>query len=161
MLNIGIDFHDTISYDVNFFKTLMSTWVGKIYIITGTPLSKKQETIEQLDSIGITRGMYVDILMGFDYVKEDMTIDHFHKMKIHKLEHIRNNEINIYFDDNPFYVEFLRNNGVTVFQTILNDDYLKEFENKHNFFTCNLQRHQFTYLNNVDSKGSLLKNRYE
>ena len=161
MINIGIDFHDKISYDVNFFKHLILTWVGKIYIITGTPISKKQETIQELEDIGINRDMYDDILMGFDYLKDNMTIDHFHKMKLHKLKHIKDNNISIYFDDNPFYVEFLRNNGVTVFQTILNDDYLKEFENKHNFFTCNLQRHQFMYLKNVDNKGGLIKNSHE
>jgi len=146
MLNIGIDFHDTISYNPEFFKVLMSNWNGKIFIITGTPLSNKKETIQQLNDIGIDRNMYEDILMGFNYVKEDMTLNHFHKMKEHKLQHIKNNNISIYFDDNPFYVEFLRNYNITVFQTILNDKYLDEFENKHNFFTCNLQRGQFNYL---------------
>jgi hypothetical protein len=146
MINIGIDFHDTISYNPEFFKGIMSKWNGKIFIITGTPISKRDETIEQLEEIGISRDMYHDILMGFEYVKEDMTINHFHKMKEHKLNHIKNNNISIYFDDNPFYVEFLRNYDVTVFQTILNDNYLDEFENKHKFFTCNLQRNQFDYL---------------
>lgn len=146
MINIGIDFHDTISYNPEFFKILMTNWKGKIFIITGTPISKKEETTQQLKDIGIDRGMYEDILMGFDYVKEDMTLNHFHKMKEHKLRHIKNNNISIYFDDNPFYVEFLRNYGITVFQTILDDKYLDEFENKHNFFTCNLQRNQFDYL---------------
>ena len=46
MLNIGIDFHDTISYNPEFFKVLMSNWNGKIFIITGTPLSNKKETIQ-------------------------------------------------------------------------------------------------------------------
>lgn len=147
MLNIGIDFHDTISYNPTFFKELMSNWPGEVYIITGTPISKKEETIEQLFNIGITEDLYANILMGFNYIKEDMTINHFHRMKEHKLEHIKNNNISIYFDDNPFYVEYLRNHGVTVFQTILDDNYLDEFENKHNFFTCNLQRNQFDYLN--------------
>lgn len=146
MISIGIDFHDTISYNPEFFKKLMQSWPGDVYIVTGTPLSKKEETIKQLNDIGINRIMYVDILMGFEYVKEEMTMEHFHKMKKHKLKHIKNNNISIYFDDNPFYIDYLRNNGVTTFQTVLNDNYLDEFENKNNFFTCNLQRNQFDYL---------------
>ena len=138
MLNIGIDFHDTISYNPEFFKALITDWKGKVFIVTGTPISNREETIKQLKDVGITRDMYEEILMGFNYIKEDMTLNHFHKMKEHKLQHIKDNNISIYFDDN---------HNVTVFQTILNDKYLDEFENKHNFFTCNLQRDQFSYLN--------------
>ena len=146
MINIGIDFHDTISYNPKFFKQLMSNWVGDVYIVTGTPASKREETVKQLKDIGVTEDMYVDILMGFEYRKEEMTIDHFHKMKKHKLQHLKDKNISIYFDDNPFYIDYLRNNNITTFQTVLNDEYLDEFENKHNFFTCNLQRNQFEYL---------------
>lgn len=149
MMNIGIDFHDTISYNPEFFKQLMNSWFGDVYIVTGTPASKKEETIKQLEDIGIDRSMYVDILMGFEYKKEDMEVNHFHKMKIHKLKHLKDNNITIYFDDNPFYIDYLRNNGITTFQTVLNDEYLDEFENKHKFFTCNLQRNQFEYLNEI------------
>jgi hypothetical protein len=146
-MNIGIDFHDTISYNPKFFKELMSNWGGSVYIVTGTPKSKKEETINQLKDIGIPDYCYKDILMGFEYEKENMTINHFHKMKKHKLKHLIDNKITIYYDDNPFYIEYLRNHGITTFQTVLSDDYLDEFENKHNFFTCNLQRNQFDYLN--------------
>ena len=145
-MNIGIDFHDTISYNPKFFKNLIHNWLGRVYIVTGTPQSKKNETIKQLEFLGIERVMYEDILMGFEYVKENMTIGHFHRMKEHKLRHILDNNISIYFDDNPFYIDFLRNHGVTTFQTILSDKYLDEYENKHNFFTCNLQRNQFDFL---------------
>ena len=65
-------------------------------------------------------------------------------MKKHKLKHLIDNKITIYYDDNPFYIEYLRNHGITTFQTVLSDEYLDEFENKHNFFTCNLQRNQLT-----------------
>ena len=146
MINIGIDFHDTISYNPEFFKNLIHNWLGEVYIVTGTPKSKKNETIKQLEVLGIERGVYTDILMGFEYVKENMTVDHFHKMKEHKLGHIKNNNISVYFDDNPFYIDFLRNHGITTFQTVLSETYLDEFENKHNFFTCNLQRNQFDFL---------------
>jgi len=155
MINIGIDFHDTISYNPKFFKQLMSNWAGGVYIVTGTPPSKREETVKQLEDIGITRYMYVEILMGFEYKKEEMTINHFHKMKKHKLKHLKDKNINIYFDDNPFYIDYLRNNGITTFQTVLNDEYLDEFENKHNFFTCNLQRNQFDYLNNNNVEKSI------
>ena len=46
-MNIGIDFHDTISYFPEFFTRLMSKWDGKIYIVTGTPESKREETVQQ------------------------------------------------------------------------------------------------------------------
>ena len=85
-MNIGIDFHDTISYNPKFFRELMGSWVGSVYIVTGTPMSKKEETIEQLEEIGISRNLYKDILMGFEYEKVNMTMDHFHRMKKHKLK---------------------------------------------------------------------------
>ena len=152
-MNIGIDFHDTISYNPKFFRELMGSWVGSVYIVTGTPMSKKEETIEQLEEIGIPRNLYKDILMGFEYEKVNMTMDHFHRMKKHKLNHLINNNITIYYDDNPFYVDYLRNHNITTFQTVLSDSYFDEFENKHNFFTCNLQRNQFDYLNNNTKKS--------
>jgi len=149
MLNIGIDFHDTISYNPGFFKSMMRSWDGAVFVVTGTPQSQKIKTIEQLHELGISANLYQDILMGYEYKKEDMTIDHFHKMKQHKLNHLIDNNISVYFDDNPFYIDFLRNNGILTFQTVLNDQYLDEFENKHNFFTCNLQRNQFDYLKSL------------
>jgi hypothetical protein len=149
MLNIGIDFHDTISYNPGFFKSMMRSWDGAVFIVTGTPQSQKIKTIEQLNELGISPNLYQDILMGYEYKKEDMTIEHFHKMKQHKLNHLIDNNISVYFDDNPFYIDFLRNNGILTFQTVLNDQYLDEFENKHNFFTCNLQRNQFDYLKSL------------
>ena len=36
-MNIGIDFHDTLSVNPEFYKKLISNWEGKVYIITGTP----------------------------------------------------------------------------------------------------------------------------
>ena len=51
MLNIGIDFHDTISYNSQFFKSLMRTWDGVVFVVTGTPQSQKCKTIEQLNKL--------------------------------------------------------------------------------------------------------------
>ena len=146
MINIGVDFHDTITYSPEFFLELFLTWPGKKYIVTGTPDSRRDETISQLKKIGFSEEVYDGLLMGYEYEKSEMTIDHFHRMKKHKLQLIQENNISIYFDDNPFYVEYLRTYGITVFQTILDEKYLTEFENKNNFFTCNLQRGQFNYL---------------
>ena len=43
-----------------------------------------------------------------------MTADHFTKMKKYKLEKIREYNIQIYFDDNPIYVNYLRNEVLLV-----------------------------------------------
>ena len=146
-MNIGIDFHDTISVNPTFFQKMMGKWQGKVYIVTGTPESKREETVQQLEELGIEPYLHYDsMLMGFEYQKKGMTVDHFQKMKEHKLKLIQEYNIKVYFDDNPFYVDYLRNYGVTVFQTVLSDKYLDEFEEKDPFFSCNLQRGQFNYL---------------
>ncbi len=126
---------------------MMGKWQGKVYIVTGTPESKREETVKQLEEIGIEPNLHYDsMLMGFEYSKQGMTVDHFQKMKEHKLKLIQEYNIKVYFDDNPFYVDYLRNHRVTVFQTVLSDKYLDEFEEKDPFFSCNLQRGQFNYL---------------
>jgi hypothetical protein len=147
---LGIDFHDTITYNPDFFKTLIKSWNDKIYIVTGTPASRKNEVVESLLEIGIDSSYYEDILLGFEYEKSEMTVDHFKKMREHKLKIIKEYNIGVYFDDNPFYVEHLRNHGVLVFQTIISDNYLKKFEEADAFFTCNLQAFQFDYLKHID-----------
>jgi len=152
--NLGIDFHDTLSYDPDFFRILMSIWItndiGKVFIITGTPESKRQETIEQLNNINILHGReYNEILMGFEYDKNDMDVNHFKRMQEHKLKHLLANNVRIYWDDNPHYVNIARNYGITVFQPILSKKYIEEFEKKDKFFTCNLQTLQFDFLNNL------------
>ena len=116
-MNIGIDFHDALSANPEFYKQLISKWDGKIYIVTGTPESKRKETTQQLSDIGLYPYQY-KLLMGFEYEKGEMTMNHFQKMKEHKLKLIQDNDINIYFDDNPFYVDYLRNKGILVFQQI-------------------------------------------
>jgi hypothetical protein len=131
MINIGVDFHDTITYSPEFFVELFLTWPGKKYIVTGTPESRRGEIILQLKKKGISEDMYDGLLMGYEYEKSEMTINHFHRMKDHKLQLIKENNIS---------------NNITVFQTILSEEYLVDFENKNNFFTCNLQRGQFKYL---------------
>ena len=155
-MNIGIDFHDTLSVNPEFYKKLISNWEGKVYIITGTPESKRYETLQQIFELGIyplamchrKQSVYDELLMGFEYEKEEMTMNHFQKMKEHKLKLIQDNDIKVYFDDNPFYVDYLRNKGILVFQQILSDQYIDEFSKKDKYFTCHFQRGQFDYTKN-------------
>ena len=144
-MNIGIDFHDALSANPEFYKKIISKWDSNIYIVTGTPESKREETIQQLTDIGLYPYQY-KLLMGFEYKKEEMTMDHFQKMKEHKLKLIQEHNIEVYFDDNPFYVDYLRNKGILVFQQILSDEYIDKFSKKDKYFTCHFQRDQFNYL---------------
>ena len=147
-MNIGIDFHDALSANPQFYKKLISKWDDKIHIITGTPESKREETIQQLSDIGLYPYQY-KLLMGFEYQKEEMTMDHFQKMKEHKLKLIQEHDIKVYFDDNPFYVDYLRNKGILVFQQILSNQYIDEFSKKDKYFTCHFQRDQFDFIKKI------------
>lgn len=151
--NIGVDYHDTLSYDPKFFQTFFQKWksVGDIYIVTGTPGSKIEEVKSELEVLGFSRDSYTDILCGFEYDKKEMTSAHFLRMRDHKLSLIKKYDITIFFDDNPFYVEYVRNHGVTVFQTILDAEYIERFSKINPFFTCNLQERQFKFLENLDN----------
>lgn len=149
--NIGVDYHDTISYSPKFFQTLFKAWkeFGEIYIVTGTPASKLEEVKDELEVLGFARDSYTDILAGYEYDKKEMTSSHFLRMRDHKLNLIKKYDIKIFYDDNPFYVEHVRNHGVTVFQTILDDEYIQRFSKINPFFTCNLQEKQFDFLKNL------------
>ncbi|MDC0230925.1 hypothetical protein OAK19_03080 [Aureispira] len=138
---LGIDYHDTITYHPEFFKNLIESWNDKIYILSGTPESKRQEILTGLKKLEITG--YDELLLAFEYKKENMTADHFTKMKKYKLEKIREYNIQIYFDDNPIYVNYLRNEGILVFQPVLSDKYIDEFSKRDKYFTCHFQRNQF------------------
>ena len=142
----------------DFFIELISLWKGKVYIVTGTPASRKNEIVESIDRLGITSEMYDDILCGFEYEKSDMTLDHFNRMADHKLGQIRSHDISVYYDDNPFYVRKMKDSGVITFQTIIDEKYLNEFEEKDPFFTCNLQKLQFDYLTDLTDKTMLKAN---
>lgn len=152
-MNIGIDYHDTLSYDPKFFQNFIRLWktIGNIYIVTGTPASKLEEIKSELEVLGFSRESYTDILPGFEYDKQNMTSAHFLRMRDHKLTLIKKYDIKVFFDDNPFYVEYIRNHGVTVFQTILDSEYIERFSKINPFFTCNLQERQFMFLNNLEN----------
>jgi len=138
---LGIDYHDTITYHPEFFKNLIESWNDKVYILSGTPESKRQEILTGLKKLEITG--YDELLLAFEYKKENMTADHFRKMKKYKLEKLREFGIQIYFDDNPIYVNYLRNEGILVFQPALSDKYIDEFSKRDKYFTCHFQRNQF------------------
>ena len=155
-MNIGIDFHDTLSYAPEFFISIMKNWSHDIYVISGTPASQKADIKRQLDELGITPDLYKDILLGYEYGESEMGVDHFNRMRVHKLEILREYDITIFFDDNPFYVEYMKDYGITVFQTILSTAYLDKWSAKDPLFTCNLQRKQFGYLDELDRDNPLM-----
>ena len=148
-MNLGIDLHDTISYRPEFFKTLLKDWPFKRYIVSGTPESQRNEIIEILNSYGIYTEYYDKILLGYEYDKTDMNLSHFKRMSEHKLKLIKQYDINVFFDDNPFYASYLKDH-TAVFQTILSSEYLESFKHKDPFFTCNFQADQFNYLEELD-----------
>ena len=158
-MNIGLDFHDTISYDPEFFIQLIRTWPGDVFIVTGTPPSKIHEFEEALENIGLNRSDFKDILMGYEYDKSEMSLDHFKKMAKHKLKLLQDNDIRVYCDDNPFYVSYIKDHGILTLQPIVSEKYLREFEQADPFFTCNLQRMQFDYLTSLEDDEMLKKNK--
>jgi|GEM_PF-4064642 hypothetical protein len=156
-MNIGLDFHDTISYDPEFFVTLIKTWPGKVFIVTGTPPSKIHEIETALEELGVARADLDGILMGYEYDKADMSLEHFKRMARHKLKLLQDNDIRVYCDDNPFYVSYIKDHGILTLQPIVSEKYLKEFEEADPFFTCNLQRMQFDYLSELGDSAMLKK----
>ena len=157
-MNLGLDFHDTISYDPEFFVNLIKSWAGDVYIVTGTPPSRLHEVEEALTDMGVKSSHYKAILGGYEYDKAQMGLDHFKKMARHKLRLLQENDIQVYFDDNPFYVDYIKDHGISTLQPIVSKSYLKEFEEADPFFTCNLQKMQFDYLETLEDSDLLKKN---
>ena len=81
-----------------------------------------------------------------------MGLDHFEKMAYHKLSLLKRYDITIFFDDNPYYVNLMKDYGIAVFQPIMSQTYLKAFKKADPFFTCNLQKMQFEYLRDLKDK---------
>lgn len=154
-MNIGIDFHDTLSYSPDFFKELIKNWSGKVYIVTGTPNKDREKTLQQLENLGFLIGRdFHDVLMGFNYERDDsITISHFKKMREHKLEMLKKHNITIFFDDNPYYVSYVKDHGIATFQTILAKSYTDQFAVDDPHFTCHLQDVQFDFLDKAKDKA--------
>ena len=150
-MKIGLDFHDTISYAPDFFVKFIREWDGDVYIVTGTPPSKLNEVERDLKKIGLKKEDFKDILLGFEYEKENMDLAK------HKLKLLKDNNIQVYVDDNPFYVSYVKDHGILALQPILAEKYLKAFAEADPFFTCNLQKMQFDYLKELDNKKMVRK----
>ena len=142
-MNIGIDLHDTLTYAPEFFRRVLSSWDGRKYVVTGTPARDRAHAEKIVHDLDIK----VDgILMGFDFEKSAIDVSHFHRMSEHKLALLKAHDIQVYFDDNPFYAEFLRHHDVTVFQTIVSPQYLEAYKARDPYFSCHLQEKQFSFL---------------
>ena len=154
--SIGIDFHDTLTLNPTFFLNLLINWKGKRIIVTGTPLSKKIEIINQLNNLGFYKGYHYDnIEFGYEYEKEDMDYNHFSKMKEHKQTIIKKHNIKIYIDDNPYYVNVMRDLCEIVLQPILSTKYINKFKDVDKYFCCNLQEKQFDFLTDYSNKKKM------
>lgn len=147
-MNIGIDFHDTFTYYPDFFISIINVYPGKKFIVTGTPEQdrklvelelKKYDIFDKIDGL----------LMGFNFSKDYMNVSHFDKMAQHKLKLLQENNISIYFDDNPFYASYLKDFNICVFQTIVSQDYMSKYKNKDSYFSAHLQESQFLFLKNL------------
>ena len=151
-IRIGIDYHDTVTFDPAFFHFLISVaGADCIYIITGTPPSGVDRVRQELIDIGIHPRMYADILCGFEYSHDSMDTNHFQRMADHKRAMIHKYKIDVYFDDNPFYVNAMRDD-VTTFMTVMPDKYIDGFRSDHPFLTCNLQKGLFDKFDAFEDK---------
>lgn len=153
--NIGVDYHDTLSYSPDFFINLFAAWPGKCYIVTGTPIREREKTIKELeDKYGLVIGEdYEDILMGYNYEKDGMDASHFKRMREQKLKNLKEHNITVFYDDNPYYVEFMKDHGIATFQTILAKEYTAQFAKNDPYFTCHLQDRQFDFIHKDDDKA--------
>jgi len=149
-MNIGIDLHDTLSYMPEFFVPIIRSWDGKVFIVTGTPPSRWKETVDKLQRIGLSETEYTGVLMGFEYDKTSMNIDHFRRMRKHKLHLLQANSVRVYIDDNPFYADYIRNHDIKVLQPILSSNYVSTFGKQDPFFSCHLQLKQFDFLEELE-----------
>jgi hypothetical protein len=148
-MNLGVDLHDTLSYAPGPLLEIIRAWRYDVYIVTGTPPSKREETVTKMTALGLQRTDYRLLLMGYEYDKCQMGLAHFKRMREHKLQLLADHEIAVYIDDNPFYAEHMRNHGITVLQLILSDEYIDRFGQQDPFFSCHLQRKQFAFLSTI------------
>lgn len=147
-MNIGIDFHDTLTYNPEFFIELMSAWdEDNIYIISGTALRDKYKIDDWLEENSIAN--FKEVLVGFDYDGKTLDKDHFNKMAEHKYLLLKAYNIGVYFDDNPFYASYLRNKGILVFQTILSDEYIDSYKKDTKFHSGHFQKGQWDFLKTI------------
>lgn len=144
---LAVDYHDCLTFDALFFKNIFRCWHGRCFILSGTRESDRQQITNELRDSGLVEGEdFEKLILGYEYDKNDMSINHFMRMREYKLLKLRQHDVKVFFDDNPYYVEWIRNHGITTFQLILPDAYMEKFAAGDPFFSCHLQRKQFQYL---------------
>lgn len=145
-MRLAVDFHDTLTAYPAFFMRLLSCWPGHRFVLTGAPESERPKVIAGLAKLDFLLDDHYDgILMGFEFDRAHVSKDHFEAMREWKLMQLRENDITVMFDDNPVYVDYLRNQGIAVFQPALSDEYLAGFSTSNPHYTCHFQKGQFLH----------------
>lgn len=151
-MRLAVDFHDTLTAHPAFFRHLLRGWSWRKFIITGTPESERESVEQALRELGFEHGQHFNaILMGFEHDRENMDESHFKLMRAWKLKHLKHYGVTAVFDDNPYYVDHFRNNGIAVFQTVLSDAHMDEFTKDDPTCTAHFQRGQFDHLQRAAS----------
>jgi cytidyltransferase-like protein len=143
-LKIAVDFHDTFTaHPIALTSMLKAFKRENIFILTGTPASRTNVIFEELSEKNVP---FNKIIGGFEY--ETVEKNHFQKMAKWKCDALVENNIDIFVDDNPFYVSYVKDRmpNIMILQNILSKQYLQNFEGKHVDFTANLQSKQFDFL---------------
>ena len=138
-MRIAVDYHDTLTYNIPFFRHIFHSLNPEdIFIVTGTPPSRAEIVIQELKDIGFDPTKYNRIIFGFEYSHSSMNENHFERMAVHKLQELKKADVNVYFDDNPYYVNAVRDH-ITAFMPCMSTRYMKGFVTDAPFLTCNLQ----------------------
>jgi glycerol-3-phosphate cytidylyltransferase len=143
---IGIDFHDTFTYNVPFFKWLLRNWtLGKRYIVTGDndAQSIRDLLLQKFDMLESD----FDEVLGCGNGTYALDQDHYDRVANAKVESIKSHNIKIYYDDNPIYAERTRNHAC-VFHTFLSDAYIEAFNKMQKHENINFQLHVHSYIRN-------------
>lgn len=149
-MNLAVDLHDTLTYHPG-LVCLVKHWPYQVYIVTGTPESQRQQTLDIISGLGLYQNDYTKLVMGFEYQKSEMTKQHFNRMCKHKMKVLTELDVNIYIDDNPYYVQAAKDMGILVLQPILSVDYIRQKVAAGDlFFSSHLQEHQFDFLTKDD-----------
>ena len=149
---IACDFHDTLTYAPEFFKTLFRAWSGKRYIITGDS-DYDAVSYALADSYGMNMYRDYDELLVCEQPPCELLVceqpsvkcSHFDNIKQQKRAHILAKKVAYYFDDNPIYCEYLRE-STCVFSVTLNDAYIQEFCEKAKHANVNFQTHVHEFI---------------
>ncbi len=142
---VAIDFHDTFTAHPDFFRTMLVRWPPrKVFFITGSPPHERAAVLDRLREYGVDTDMFNDVIFGPEYSRADMTKPgHFERVAVTKVAALEAHGVQVFFDDNPFYVNAARNRGVFALQPALSDAYMVSHSLGDPYFSCNLQRGMF------------------